>query len=48
VTNDVRVEPKEFELIRARIGELYGAAALSEFEDHSSNRCEALSEAVLV
>ncbi len=48
VTNEVRLERKEFEMIHARIGELYGAAALSEFEDHSAVSCEASSAALLV
>lgn len=46
-TNAARVEREEFAMIQGRINELYGATALSEFENGLSTRCEASPAALL-
>ncbi len=46
-TNEIRVERAEFEMIQGRINELYGATALSEFEEESSTSSTASRAALL-
>lgn len=41
-TNEIRIDRVEFDKIQKRIEALYGASALSEFEDQPLTHCEAL------
>jgi hypothetical protein len=47
VTNAVRIENKEIERIRARLGELYGGEASTQFEGDSSTCRDTLSATLL-
>lgn len=45
VTNEIRIGRMEFDQIQKRIEALYGASALSKFEDYPLTHCEALPAA---